>query len=374
MSPDSTFLAAHLPPVIRASSSDASTSSAPLSRAVSCQVPEAGTASMVCPVHGAVSYRANTYLCANCREHDGHAMRHAPLNAEAGPSTMESIVNSLDDFSIDDSEMTLDDTDSLPADAVQQLPPAVAVQQPPPAVPIQQLPPAVAVQQPPPAVAPQPAVGPAYTPFFAPASNAPSWYVVTCGKTVGVFDDSAVMVHSVSRISGGAGRGGFATRDAAIAAFQNTEAAGVVKQTLYHTAKERRLAKLEQARCYRASSKGKATKANANHRQYEHRKQAEDARLSVGIRLPDIALSIPGVLLEGGARVLRPSWSVYLSPTQPSTPPWMGPWMPPYRYMPVPTRDLAALPASDNLWNSVAACLGTYQNTEIIEAAGERYD
>lgn len=56
------------------------------------------------------------------------------------------------------------------------------------------------------------------------------WYVVTCGKTVGVFDDSAVMVHSVSRVSGGAGRGGFATREAAIAAFRNAEAAEVVRQ------------------------------------------------------------------------------------------------------------------------------------------------
>ncbi len=96
--------------------------------------------------------------------------------------------------------------------------------------------------------------------------------------------------------------------------------------------------------------------------------------LTSGVRLPALSLTVPGVLLERGTTVLRPSLSVYLSPIQPTTPPSMGLWTPPYCYVPVPVRDLAALPTGDNLWNSLAACLGTYQDTEITNAAHARYD
>ncbi|TFK79903.1 hypothetical protein K466DRAFT_504807 [Polyporus arcularius HHB13444] len=145
-------------------------------------------------------------------------------------------------------------------------------------------------------------------------------------------------------------------------------------RTKYYTAEDRRLAKLAQARRYRSSPKGKTTKSAANCRQYEQRMQIVAAGLSAGVRLPDLSLFVPGVLLERGARVLRPSWSVYLAPTQPTEPPLMGLWTPPFCYVRVPDRDLASLPIGTNLWNSKAACLGTYQNTEITEAAYVRYD
>ncbi|TFK77878.1 hypothetical protein K466DRAFT_508005 [Polyporus arcularius HHB13444] len=142
------------------------------------------------------------------------------------------------------------------------------------------------------------------------------------------------------------------------------------RQTLYYTAEDRRVAKLEQARHYRSSPRY----SDANRRRYEQRQQAHAARLTIGVRLPHISLSVPALLLERGANVLRASWSVYLAPTQPSTPPLMGLWTPPFIFVPVPPRDLAALPTGDNLWNSLSACLGTYQDTQITECAHARYD
>ncbi|RDX44778.1 hypothetical protein OH76DRAFT_1421152 [Lentinus brumalis] len=444
VSPNSTFLAEHLPAVLGPVPSSSS-SSTPVSHAVGVQNVASGSGlvhthlCLACPVHG--------------HSHDAHAVRDTPLHAQDAPSATESVVDSLDEYSIDDeaSDMTnsadslyaLPDPDPQAPAAVAQAPPVVAQappivaqappvvarapvvaqapiiavaqpapvvvqqqptpvvvqqqqpapvvvqqqpapvvfpqQQPAPVVVPQQQPALVVVQQQPApvavpqqpaaagplapaaagalapaaAVAPAPPDIPAYTPFFAPISDAPM---------------CAVMVHSVSRVSGGAGRGGFATRDAAIARFRNAEVAGVVKQNpdcpayhaahkftraerapltpvmgrdaLYYTAEDRRLAKLEQARSYRSSAKGRATKAVANHRQYKRRQEAVAAVLLVG----------------------------------PSTPPLMGLWTPPYRYVPVPARDLSALPTGDNLWNSTAASLGTYQQTELTEAAHARYE
>ncbi|TFK79902.1 hypothetical protein K466DRAFT_605775 [Polyporus arcularius HHB13444] len=292
VSPDSTFLADHLPAVLPVPG--ASTSSTPASRTVACQA----TAGQ-CPVHNVAS--GSGVVLGHL--HDAPAARRAALHTQDTPSATESVVDSLDGDSIDDTVSDMSDgADSLyaspeqvplalpaadaqvaPAAAVQEAlpaaaahvqqppiavapPPPVAVIQQPPAAPVAVVapqppvvvappPPIAVVQQPPAApvavVAPQPpvvvaaqqplaavappppvapAAQPAYTPFFAPPSDAPMWYVVTCGKTVGVFDDSAVMVHSTSRVSGGAGRGGFASRDTAISAFRSAEMAGVVKQ------------------------------------------------------------------------------------------------------------------------------------------------
>ncbi|RPD55782.1 hypothetical protein L227DRAFT_615158 [Lentinus tigrinus ALCF2SS1-6] len=65
-------------------------------------------------------------------------------------------------------------------------------------------------------------------PYIANESSVAHWYVVTRGRRVGVFDSSEMMVDAVSRVSGGTGRGGFATRDQAIAAFMNAIAEGIV--------------------------------------------------------------------------------------------------------------------------------------------------
>ncbi|TFK81069.1 hypothetical protein K466DRAFT_604803 [Polyporus arcularius HHB13444] len=68
----------------------------------------------------------------------------------------------------------------------------------------------------------------AYTPFIAAPSPASMWYVVTRGRRVGVFDSCAAMVAATTRVSGASGRGGFATREDAIAAFEAEERAGNV--------------------------------------------------------------------------------------------------------------------------------------------------
>ncbi|TFK78333.1 hypothetical protein K466DRAFT_607084 [Polyporus arcularius HHB13444] len=98
----------------------------------------------------------------------------------------------------------------------------------------------VAAPAPAPAVAANPVLppappavpnGPPYTAYFTPQMTAEGgYYVVTRGRTVGVFDSWALMVASVSKISSGTGRGGFHSRDAAIAAFRDAEAAGIVVQ------------------------------------------------------------------------------------------------------------------------------------------------
>ncbi|RDX44169.1 hypothetical protein OH76DRAFT_1421496 [Lentinus brumalis] len=321
VSPDSTFLADHLPPILPVPDAAGPSSSTSASRAVA---PDAGPSMVQCPEHGWTSRVLIPCVC-----HDGPTIRDAPLNAQHGPAGTESIADSLDDFSVDD--FSVDDVNGAeelyanplpgleaaqahatatghdtpvvaappavvvapppaaagavvaappapvtvvaapPAAVVAPPPVAAAVDAPPPVaaavvapppvaaavvapppvaaavvapppVAVVAQPPVAVVAQPPVAVVAQPPVAvvapppaavpaqPLYTPFFAPASHAPMWYVVTCGKTVGVFDDSAVMVHSVSRVSGGAGRGGFATREAAIAAFRNAEAAEVVRQ------------------------------------------------------------------------------------------------------------------------------------------------
>ncbi|RPD55281.1 hypothetical protein L227DRAFT_615560 [Lentinus tigrinus ALCF2SS1-6] len=69
---------------------------------------------------------------------------------------------------------------------------------------------------------------PPIIPYIALPSTASTWYVVTRGRRVGVFDTCSMMVDAVSRVSGGTGRGGFPTRESAIAAFRRAVADGIV--------------------------------------------------------------------------------------------------------------------------------------------------
>ncbi|KAI0684987.1 hypothetical protein C8T65DRAFT_701807 [Cerioporus squamosus] len=115
-------------------------------------------------------------------------------------------------------------TIAAPAATIAAPAPAVANTAPGAAVP------AVAVN--PVAAPPAPAApdGPPYVAYMTPHMNADNYYVVTRGRTVGVFDSWAKMVASTSKISGGTGRGGFHSWDAAIAAFRDAEEAGIVVQ------------------------------------------------------------------------------------------------------------------------------------------------
>ncbi|RPD74063.1 hypothetical protein L226DRAFT_571934 [Lentinus tigrinus ALCF2SS1-7] len=67
------------------------------------------------------------------------------------------------------------------------------------------------------------------TPYIANDSGAAHWYIVTRGRRVGVFDSSTMMTDAVSRVSGGTGSGGFTSRDQALAAFMTAMAEGIVR-------------------------------------------------------------------------------------------------------------------------------------------------
>ncbi|KAI0753503.1 hypothetical protein C8Q80DRAFT_1267893 [Daedaleopsis nitida] len=69
-----------------------------------------------------------------------------------------------------------------------------------------------------------------YVAYLAPPSeDAEGWYVVTRGRIIGIFDNSAQMQYSVGNVPNGSGRR-YATRDLAIHAFLRAEADGIVKE------------------------------------------------------------------------------------------------------------------------------------------------
>ncbi|KAI0688735.1 hypothetical protein C8T65DRAFT_746448 [Cerioporus squamosus] len=227
-----------------------------------------GPVLMLCPTHGLTTVRAGPLE---------HALDVGGL-PHAGPSTSytDSLAGteSLDE-SIDMVSATLSTANSLystpehvhvglpnipatvapaPAPAAADVPApvaAVALTGAPAAVPglapavaVAPAPGAAVVRGPAPIAAVAPALGAAVVPGPAPVAAgapAPSRCRRACcctgrgarhswGRRVGVFDNSVMMVHSTSRISGGSGRGGFHTREAAIAAFREAEAAGIVRE------------------------------------------------------------------------------------------------------------------------------------------------
>ncbi|TFK80127.1 hypothetical protein K466DRAFT_605590 [Polyporus arcularius HHB13444] len=266
VSPATTFLAEHLPPILPSPAHDPAhtggagpSTSTPLqprlihdfgasalrSRpetptghvARSVQAPDCEN--LLCPVHG--------HVLAVCATHGVTTIvRRAPLNSAdnaRGERSRRSLADteSIGSFTVSATPSPanslyttperimapLPDVDDAAAAATVQYAP-VAVAQP---VPVAAQPVPIAAQ-PVPVVAqavPVVAAQPAYVAHIA-DEGSDNYYVVTRGRTVGVFDNWAMMVASVSRVSSGSGRGGFHTRAAALAAFRSAEALGIVAQ------------------------------------------------------------------------------------------------------------------------------------------------
>ncbi|KAJ2989458.1 hypothetical protein NUW54_g8778 [Trametes sanguinea] len=204
-------------------------------------------------------------------------------------------------------------------------------------------------------------------PWLAPENTQCStWYVVTVGRRVGVFDNSEETIAATSGVPRNISRGGFTSRDDAINAFQRQLASGTSdhlvmgRSAKYRTLAERQRAHHKAVLKYDQTSSGKAIRSQRNKRDYEARKQRTYMLLGT---------TVPAAMFRHAQQPRPASFSF----TSDSTELLLGLWSPPY----VPTRpgDDALGPVRHRAvgrWDSFNAHLCAVLYDEILRRCRER--